>query len=169
MFAQQVCETRPQPLFISYFDRKFVCTTRKFSQERLETRNKLHVARKNITTEKWELKDHWPKLFAQNFHGVHELLELVVAIQQDLFVSNGLRDFYRENKSGRSSQRPVAHGLSFWSAVKRRVNFYSVESRSVMGKIVRRFHALRIKRPRPARRCECGRSQANLARLPHLL
>jgi len=151
--AQRVHEFRDKPVLVANLDRELVAARQLF-QERQEPGEKFVEAGKSLLIEIAELEEHRAELFAEEVRGGEEGLEFGVAIVQDLFVGDLLRDFQGEDEVFGRLGVPAAHRGRAGSAVEGRVHFHGVEFRGVVGEVVGGLHPCRIERAFPSCRCK---------------
>jgi hypothetical protein len=95
---------------VGNLDGKPVCAGQRF-QDWNEPVRELVAVVKNLTIEKWKLKDDGTKLLPKQMHGFEELLKLGFAAQQNLFMRDYLWYLHGENEALGCSGCPIAHGL----------------------------------------------------------
>ena len=158
VFPQRIDKPLIQPGLIANFQREPVLLRQLFQKWR-KPRQKFAAALERLFIEISKLQQQRPQLFAQQFHGLHKVLEILVAIHQHFFVRNHLRHFRGKHKIRRRFLIPAAHRGRRRRAVKRAVHLYRLELLRVMRQIFRRPHPCWIKRSFPSRRGKRRRSQ----------
>src|SRR6266404_5521027 len=83
-----------------------------------------------------KLKDHWSQLWTENVHGLQKFFKFRIAVHQDLFMSDGLRDLHRKNEVLWSAGGPVANGARSRAGIERRINFDGMKVICVKGEAI---------------------------------
>src|SRR5277367_4572477 len=121
MISQEVREFGIKPVSIAQLDGEFlVC--RQLLEKRYQTIRKLVAILENTTAKKWELKNDRSELLSKNAHRVQELSQFGVTVENDLVVSDRLRDLDRENEGVWRFRVPSLNGIYRGARVERRVH-----------------------------------------------
>lgn len=105
---------------------------------------------KDVPIEEGKLKDNRTKLWTKNVHRFEEFREFGIALPQDLFVRDDLRNFDGEYEAFGSSRGPVGNRSSGRACVKCRVHLDRVKVFGVEPQVFGGSQPFRIKRPLPA-------------------
>ena len=92
------------------------------------------------------------------------MLEVGVAIHEDFFVGDELRDFHGEDEVVGRLARPAGDGGGGGSAVEGGVHFDGVEFGGVVGEVVGGFHAGGVERGFPAGRRKGAGAEMDLTK-----
>ncbi len=105
VIAEKLRERGIQPVLIANLDRELVALWKLF-EEWFQPGGELRAAGEDAAIEIGKLEQHGAEFFAKDLHGLHELFEFGVAIDEDFFVRDSLRHFHREDEIFRSLARP---------------------------------------------------------------
>src|SRR4029077_12603166 len=138
MLAQEIQERRIEPVLVADFNSEAHERALQPQQEGAQPREKFAGFLERSLVEIWELQQERPKLFAEEFYAVNELVEFALAIDQHFLVRDDPRNLCSKEETGRRFLVPALHGGGGWSSVKRAVDLYRVEFRCVVAEIVAR-------------------------------
>src|SRR6516162_1936937 len=97
MRAKKIGQRRIKPRPVSDFEREFAARW-KLLQERRQHPYKMQLRGKLPAVKRWELKNHGPKLRTEEVHRSEKFVEFRIAVHQNLFVGNALRNFDRKDE-----------------------------------------------------------------------
>ena len=106
-----------------------------------------------------KLKDHWSQLCTENVHGLQKFFKFRIAVQQNFFMSDALRNLDRKYEARGSAGGPIANAARSRAGIERRINFDGMKVICVEGQVIGGSHSFRIERSLPARRREGRGSQ----------
>ena len=95
MISQQVRKFSVEPVPIAYLNGKLL-RLGQLSEERDELVEKLMSITKDAPIEERKLKHYRTKLWPEDTHRIEKLLQVHIAVSENLFVCDGLRNFDRE-------------------------------------------------------------------------
>ena len=160
VISQEVCKLGVEPVFVAHFYREFAVRWQ-LLQEGYETIQKFMAIFENTATEEWELKNDWTELGPQNAHGVQELLQFSLTVNEDLVMGDRLRDLDGKNKVVWCFRKPSADSIYGRTSIERRIDFNRIEMFGVKTQVVPRLHSRGIERSVPACGCEGRCSKMN--------
>jgi len=160
VLAQQVGEPSVEPVLVPNLHGE-LAVLGEFAEERFQADKKLCTAGEHAAVEIRELKHHWPELLAKQVHRFHELLQLVIAVHEHLFVRNDLRHFGGKDEPLGRLRVPAMHRGQRRDAVERAVHLDGIEMLGVVAQIIGRLEAIGIERARPSGSGESGGAEVH--------